>query len=284
MISSPLSSSDDAFRSLTYRHITPEGKTDKPNYPKLRLYDCTDKIEYYPDGSLIKLKHPLGKEPKGKRTWRRGKCKVMSSRSRRRLMNFLATLVRSIIPLFVTLTYPKDFPESRASKSHLQAFIKRLKRRYPEFGYIWKIELQKRGAPHYHLFIWGVQREQAYAVMSKCWYEIVGSDDPWHEVKGVDIQNVFSYKGVKSYAAKYVSKRDDREVLEGLGRTWGYGGKIPISEKEEYIIAPQQAYVLLRYLRRRVRCKNKGMRAFYVDNPARWRDLHGELAGDRPPF
>lgn len=272
------------YRSLTYGHKSPGINTKIIKYPKLRVNDPTDTIEYYPEASLIRLKHPLGKEPKGLRTWKRGICKMMSSRSRRRVMNLFSMLIRTIVPLFVTLTYPKDYPDSRDSKRHLQAFIKRLKRRWPEFGYIWKLELQKRGAPHYHIFMWGVPRAKAYLIMSQCWYEVVGSNDPWHAVRGVKIEEIKSYKGVKSYASKYIAKRDEQEVPEGLGRTWGYGGKIPLSEKEEYVITPQQAAMVLRYLRRRIRTKNKGIKSFYVDNPARWRDLHGELTGDKLPF
>ncbi len=209
---------------------------------------------------------------------------MMSSRSRRRIMNLFSMLARSNVPLFVTLTYPEKFPDGRASKKHLQAFFKRLKRRWPDFGYIWKLEFQKRGAPHYHIFMWGVPRAKAYSIMSQCWYEVVGSNDPWHAVRGVKIEEIKSYKGVKSYASKYIAKKDEQEVPEGLGRTWGYGGKIPLSEKEEYVITPQQAAMVLRYLRRRIRTKNKGIRSFYVDNPARWRDLHEELTGDKLPF
>ncbi len=234
----------------------------------------------------MRVKQPKGKQPEGKRDWKRGPCEYMSSRSRRRIMNFIATLVRTIIPFFVTLTYPENFPTPRESKKHLDNFIKRLKRRYPELGYIWKIELQKRGAPHYHIFIWGVPREGVYLFMLEAWYEIVGSRDPWHAINGVKVETIRSYKGVKSYVSKYIAKKDETIVPEGLGRTWGYGGKIPISEKDEYIITPLQAAKVLRFLLRRIRQhkKNKNIRSFYVDNPKRWLDNHPELTGDEVPF
>lgn len=212
---------------------------------------------------------------------------MMSSRSRRRIMNFIATLVRSIIPLFVTLTYPKDFPTPRASKRHFDTLIKRLKRRYPDIGYIWKIELQLRGAPHYHLFLWGVPNDvHFYWFIKESWYEIVGSGDPWHLVWGAKVENIKSYRGVKSYVSKYIAKQDETIVPEGLGRTWGYGGKIPISEKEAYTITPLQSAKVLRFLLRRIRQhkKNKYIRSFYVDNPQRWLDNHSELTGDEVHF
>lgn len=199
-------------------------------------------------------------------------------------MNLFAMLKRLEVPLFVTLTYPDNYPDSRESKRHLQNFLKRLKRRWPDFGYLWKLELQQRGAPHYHIFMWGVPTENAYLTMAEAWYEIVGSKDPWHAVKGINIQEIECYHGAKSYASKYIAKIDETEVPEGLGRIWGYGGKIPLDEKEEYVITPHQGAKVLRYLRRRIKNKNKGIRSFYVDNPARWRDNHEELTGDRVPI
>ncbi len=270
---------------MTYSHNSPPKNKRKHSKRNLKRNNHNATIEYYPDGSLVRVKQPLGKQPEGQRDWKRGKTMNMSPRSRRGIMNLVSTLIRSIIPLFVTLTYPINFPSPRDSKRHLDNFIKRLKRKYPDMGYLWKLEMQLRGAPHYHLFLWGVDEEGAYIFMLKAWFEVVKSGDPWHLVNGLKAERIRSYNGVRSYVSKYIAKKDETIVPEGMGRTWGYGGKIPISDKEEYAITPQQAAIVLRYLSRRIgHKKNKGIRAFYVDNPKRWRDLHGELTGDIVPF
>jgi hypothetical protein len=277
----------EGLQGLTYSHNSPPKNKRKRNNPKRQRNDHNATIEYYLGGSLVKVRQPLGKQPEGQRDWKRGKCMMMSPKSRRGIMNLVSTLIRTIIPLFVTLTYPDNYPSARDSKKHLDNFIKRLKRKYPNCGYIWKLELQKRGAPHFHIFLWGLsgKRSSWYDWMSTAWYEVVKSGDPLHEIWGVKVEEIRSYNGVRSYVSKYIAKKDETEVPEGLGRSWGYGGKIPISDKEEYLISPQQAAKVLRYLRRRIRQKkNKGIRAFYVDNPERWRDNHPELTGDKVPF
>ena len=54
--------------------------------------------------------------------------------------------------LFVTLTY-RDIDGYRAR--HVAEYVKALKRSVTfELRYVWVLELQRRGAPHYHLVIW----------------------------------------------------------------------------------------------------------------------------------
>jgi len=54
-------------------------------------------------------------------------------------------------PYFVTLTYRKNFKDCEESKKHLNAFFQHFRRQDQKFGYVWKMEPQKRGAIHYHL-------------------------------------------------------------------------------------------------------------------------------------
>lgn len=56
----------------------------------------------------------------------------------------------------ITLTYPKRFPADGVThKADLDAFIKRCKRKFSdEIEYLWKLEFQKRGAPHYHMILY----------------------------------------------------------------------------------------------------------------------------------
>lgn len=86
----------------------------------------------------------------------RGKILTFSKESRRRLMRLLNSVNRDevALPYFVTLTYHNTWPSSRAGrKKHLDAFQKRMERAYGKFAAVWRLEFQKRGAPHYHLLI-----------------------------------------------------------------------------------------------------------------------------------
>lgn len=62
------------------------------------------------------------------------------------------------VPAMVTLTYPGDWvavaPSGKVVKEHVRTLMKRWARRWgAEPVYLWKLEFQRRGAPHLHLFI-----------------------------------------------------------------------------------------------------------------------------------
>lgn len=62
------------------------------------------------------------------------------------------------IPAMVTLTYPGDWevvaPDGASVKRHMVLWRKRFQREYGEPArYIWKLEFQRRGAPHIHLWM-----------------------------------------------------------------------------------------------------------------------------------
>src|SRR5208337_1169128 len=59
----------------------------------------------------------------------RGEIQGFSSASRRRLLTTVLSVRNDAsLPLFVTLTYPNEFPDPKTSKRHLATFLKRLDR------------------------------------------------------------------------------------------------------------------------------------------------------------
>jgi len=125
---------------------------------------------------------------------KRGFVMHFSDSSRRRMMDLLAKMDYSQVPLWVDLTYPDHFPVScEVWKGHLEAFFKRLKRRFRNASAIWKLEFQTRKsgenkgkiAPHFHLLLWGVPWEfefraetgKSYRVVENCPAPIVWRTD-----------------------------------------------------------------------------------------------------------
>lgn len=205
----------------------------------------------------------------------RGVVKGFSYGARRRLMSKIACVQRKAkLPVFVTLTYPSSFPEPKQSKYHLKLFIQSMKRAFAEVGIIWKLEPQKRGAPHFHLLVWGVSEKKLREFVPGTWFDIAGGGDrkhlAWHEGKAKDkhgktnkhcVSQVFSFKGVWAYASKYLGKTfeiagwDSKEV----GRYWAVvqPKNIPFGELQTLELSRELAVQLMRYQKRFAKLKKK---------------------------
>lgn len=207
-------------------------------------------------GSVVRLAGPKGMSREQSRPGGlRGKITVFSRSSRRRLLFMLGSINRkdcTVLPLFVTLTYPSSWPDDpKEWKRHLDVFIKRLRRRYPEVCVIWRLEPQQRGAPHYHLLIFGVSFLPKQW-LSQNWFQVVGSGDDRHLRAGTQVAQVKSWKGVMSYASKYIGKisAEVADLFGSVGRWWGVYGRefLPI-QLVKMGITSRQFFNLRRILR-----------------------------------
>jgi len=172
---------------------------------------------------------------------RRGVVTGFSKKSRRRLREkliaidwtgLLPAVGRSDRSAFVTLTYPGTHSgDWQDWKRDLQAFQKRLKRRYGVTAAIWRLEYQRRGSPHYHVLIIFDHRIDVKAFrkwVSQAWYDCVGSGDPRHLKAGTNCRMLYGpVRRLLHYLCKYLVKQDDQE-REG-GRAWGTWGTFPES-------------------------------------------------------
>jgi len=193
-----------------------------------------------------------------------------SKGSRRRLMQTIARIKPDCeLPCFVTLTYPDKFPEPRESKKHLKTFIKRLLRAHPLCGVIWKLEPQERGAPHYHMMVWGVENFTLYNFVVNAWHDIAGQGDENHlrfhlgllDGSKPCVEPVRSWRGVWSYASKYLGKTFEIAGWDSLsvGRYWAVVQKqnIPFGEQMVMRITVKDAHVWMRYQRRFMGLKSR---------------------------
>ena len=118
------------------------------------LHDGPYRIETYAGGSLFKLKGP---PMPGRGGGRRAPITGFSRRARRAMQQKLAAVNEQRVAehrFSLTLTYPPIFSEDPdVWKKHLDRFLKRLKREYDYQAVVWKLEPQKRFAPHFHLLV-----------------------------------------------------------------------------------------------------------------------------------
>ena len=205
-------------------------------------------VTFHHEGRLLEVHSPGWFEQYEGEKKKKGKLRGFSNKSRLSMMRQALRLKRNVDkPLMATLTYPgkssKAWPEIwpqdfETWKLHLKLLFLRLNYKFPRAASIWKLEFQKRGAPHFHLLIFNVPYLPA-SMLARWWYEIVGSEDEDHLEAGVECKRVHSLNGVLCYVGKaYMGK-----AVEGgaeCGRFWG------IRNRKHY---PFSAYVRIRCAR-----------------------------------
>ena len=190
----------------------------------------------------------------------RGGIRAFSRASRRRLLRRVAQLDKRVLPVFATLTYPAAFPaEPEEWKRHLNSvWAKRLRRIYPEAGYLWRLEFQRRGAPHFHLILYGIggPLSKFREWLSQSWYETVASGDEKHLRAGTNARQTRSSKGTMVYMAKEIGKTRQAtltdEYPDGIGRWWGVKHKesLPWSPLRHRTISDKTADRMMRLMRK----------------------------------
>jgi hypothetical protein len=183
----------------------------------------------------------------------RGRITTFSPASRRRLLNLVNSInkERAPLPTLVTLTYPSTWPKSpRMWKEQLDNFRSRLVRRYGKIPAVWRLEYQRRGAPHFHVLIFAeLKTDDLIPFVSRSWYEVVGSGDEKHLAAGTRCERVRSWRGVVSYAAKYLGEPERLRLdQEPPGRFWSvwYKDLLPI-DLVETEISREDAYRIRRH-------------------------------------
>jgi hypothetical protein len=200
----------------------------------------------------------------------RDRVRGFSRTSRTNLLRRLASINRTAFKafrgrmIFVTLTYPKQFPEDpKLCKRHLKALRKRLQREYGSFAAFWRLGIQQRGAWHFHLLLFlgpsiGLI-DKLRRFISSSWYEVTGKVSEGHLRAGTRVEVVKRWKQATSYVERYMAKSD--EFPEGLdtGRIWGVWNKdlLPVRwEKVE--VSLRDAFRIRRIYRKLSRRKGSG--------------------------
>src|SRR5882762_4253484 len=118
----------------------------------------TSIVSVWTDGGYFEVDKVPGSEPYEKQIQRKERSKISSftKASQLRQMIILAKISRKApLPSFMTLTYPHEYPsEWQDWKTHLHKFVEKAKTEFPTLAALWKLEPQKRGAPHFHALCW----------------------------------------------------------------------------------------------------------------------------------
>jgi len=180
-------------------------------------------LEIYKQDTVVKFKG--NRKPKDAPSTRTT-ITQLSEKSRRRLA-FTASNANADFSTMLTITYPKVYPRSgKEVKRHLNAFLTDLRRIFPKVKYLWFLEFQKRGAPHFHILIdyHLIELEPCRIWASQAWARIVNSGDEKHVLAGINWRHVRDKDGAARYAIKYSMKPHQKWVpkdYQDVGRFWG---------------------------------------------------------------
>lgn len=194
-----------------------------------------------------------------RREWKRGKVQAFSARSRSRLLqSFAQTDFRGYDSpaLWVTLTYHHEWADAPADwKRDVEELWRRIRRRYPHAWGWWRLELQRRGAPHYHLIVFGVP-ESYKPELGREWEDIAGACCEWCRLYMARVDTIKTWEQAAAYLSKYAAKVEQVAPPEP-GRYWGIAGRanrtVRIAKVE---VSESEAFRLRRMFRRLIRAAN----------------------------
>lgn len=208
----------------------------------------------------------------------RGPVRLWSSASRRRLLKTVAAIDFDQLSeswggswFFATLTYKEDPGQSRC-KRDLDVLARRWTREFGVCRWVWKMEFQRRGVPHFHIIAWVPHTHTLGQVRKWLWAAWEETAQQGESLR-VDLESVRS-KSPASYFVSYA--RSDKEIQHRLpelwsggGRWWGVRGMSPQWSRRQ--LSPREFVaarrVLVRYRRSRSRKKfrsPKGLNGCWV--------------------
>lgn len=217
-------------------------------FHKSKNYLRIKKIEIYRTDATMTYTSPY-KPPEG--GGKRGKVTELSRKSLQKLA-FYAQNTDVCFTTIITLTYPGEYPKSgKEIKEHLNRFLAWMRGKFKSIQYLWFLEFQSRGAPHFHvlldLLLTGYKSE-----ISTAWYKAVGSGDERHLRAGTNTEKIRKVDGAARYAAKYAAKREQKSVpgdFADVGRFWGASRKVKPKAIKEYNLEGMVGTELQEFLR-----------------------------------
>lgn len=189
-------------------------------------------VEMYASTVVVKRHNTLPHEHEHKRS----EIYNLSSDSLGRLA-FIAFNTPVNFRSMMTLTYPANYSnDGDQVKSDLNRTLEWYRYHFPGAVYLWWLEFQKRGAPHYHLLsdVDHAERGKLSTVtrrngekwqthwdtwkqLEQAWERLGGGHTAWEVIN--------DQEGGKKYAAKYATKAYQKAVpkaYRNVGRFWGH--------------------------------------------------------------
>jgi len=192
----------------------------------------------------IRIRNPAG--PSRAPAATRGEVRQFSDSSRRRLSWIYA---QGPWCSMLTLTYHGDFPAPVEGKRQLGRWLEGLTRR--GIRYLWVLEWQRRGVPHYHVWLDRTfadcplsddkNRQNSWRPLMESWLRLSGqSEDRAAAAFGLHQKSYVDWeiRVGNNYAAKYAQKQQQKGLPPGVetyGRWWGCSRGVNLPESVRII-------------------------------------------------
>lgn len=189
----------------------------------------------------------------------RGQIKSFSKRARFRLFFLLSKLrdITEVKPLFISLTY--HYSHTKDTQKHrkdIHLWLTELRRYDPGAAYIWRLEYQERGAPHFHLIVYpGTQYRKTKgaeytAKLSLFWHRIADPNSKAHESYGFHQRIINDYRMACAYVSKYIAKTDGIDMNIVGSKHYGNSRNLPIEIDSLHIMTEGLAKNLIERIRK----------------------------------
>lgn len=163
----------------------------------------------------------------------RGVIEAFSGKSMQRLAWIYS---QGLWASMITLTYHIDFPSGVESKKHLDIVLKRIT--YDGYKYLWVVEFQGRGYPHYHIWIDSELETEQWHKYIRSWLNCTEQYNSSESAKKFHLhEKTYTKWNVRldlNYAAKYAQKQKQKWLpigIETFGRWWGSSRNVIIPER-----------------------------------------------------
>lgn len=213
------------------------------------------RLEVYPADVRVVRDYGPRPQPEHLRNVTRGTVQMFSAKSASRLTRMARNAFPALVSQFC-LTYHEANPDGATAKKHLDAWLKALRRAVPGVGYMWILEFQTRGVPHFHVWLTAPFSEALWKRLGAAWNRIAEPSSPehlwWHTEErrgpGGKLQRSFMAWEMNGagYLRKYMSKEAQKCVPDGFGwcgRFWGCTRGLvpePATVEAEDLTAPVQ--------------------------------------------
>jgi hypothetical protein len=181
-----------------------------------------------------------------------------SNKSRKKLA-FYASNAALDWRSMITLTYARHYPtDGMVCKANLNSFLTYVRKLLAGVRYLWFLEFQKRGAPHFHILLSADYDKEISEKLAGSWVNLSTREDDKEDARYMKFvtwfnsgkrgvpncngcqfwQSAKSSNGLSHYAVKYAVKMEQKTVGKdyvNVGRFWGCSrGLVEYIEVLEY--------------------------------------------------